>query len=106
MRNIIFILVMLFVLSCSFVLNPWIWSNDGTIVDHPHVAATPPPPDQRLASAPPSSASALPVKVAAVAHSVHSIPRRSGGLSTDPSGEETVAFVVSSPYHPHWVIEW
>ena len=59
-----------------------IWSNDGTIADHPHVPATPPPPDQGWASALPSSASTGPVKAVAVARSVRGIPR-SGDMSTE-----------------------
>ena len=106
MRNIVLILVILIALSCSLIVNPWIWSNDGTIADHPHVPATPPPPDQGWASALSSSASAGPVKAAAVARSVGGIPRRSADMSADTSVEDTVALVVYNPYHPHWVIEW
>lgn len=82
-----------------------IWSNDGTIADHPHVPATPPPPDQGWASALPSSASTGPVKAVAVARSVRGIPR-SGDMSTDSIVEDTVALLVYNPYHPHWVMEW
>ena len=82
-----------------------IWSNDGTIADHPHVPATPPPPDQGCASALPSSASTGPVKAVAVARSVRGIPR-SGDMSTDSIVEDTVALVVYNPYHSRWVMEW
>ena len=78
-----------------------IWSNDGTIADHPHVPATPSPPDQGWASALPSSASTGPVKAVAVARSVRGIPR-SGDMSTDSIVEDTVALLVYNPYHPHW----
>ncbi len=106
MRNIVFFLAILLALACALILDPWKWPNEGATTYDPPVASAAPSPDQRLPSAPPSSASPIPAKVATVARSVHGFTRRLVNMDADPGGEETVAFVISNPYRPHWTIEW
>lgn len=106
MRKIVLFLSILLVLAGALIVNPWIWPNPGTATYDPPVASPAPWPGQELPSAPPSSISPTPTKVATGARSVHGIARRLGDSSTDSGAEETVALMVSNPYRPHWTIEW
>src|SRR6516165_2875370 len=74
MRNVVLFLGILLAFSCALILNPWIWPNNGAIVDDPHVTSAAPPPGQELPSAPPSSVGPASTKVAAVARPVREVP--------------------------------
>jgi hypothetical protein len=105
MRKIVLFLALLLVLAGALIVNSWRSPNPGTATYDPPVASPAPWPGQESPSAPPSSASPTPTTVPTGARSIHSIARRLGDSSTDSGAEETVAFMVSNPYRPHWTIE-
>ena len=105
MRNTVFFLAILLVSGCALIVTLWAWPNEGTATYGSTVAPVAMSPDQGSPAAPPSSSIPASAKVASVARPVHGFPRTLGAISSDPGLGESVAFVVSNPYRPHWIIE-
>jgi hypothetical protein len=105
MRNTVIFLVILVASACALAVTPWIWPNKGAVTYGPSVVSAAPSADQGYPSTPAPLVSPTSAKVATVARSVQNVSRPLGDTSAGPREEETVAFVVSNPYRPHWIIE-
>ena len=105
MRNTVCFLVILVASFCVLAVTPWLWPNKGAVTYGPPVASAAPSPDHEFPSTPAPLVGPATAKVATVAGSVHNRTRLLGDMSAGPREEETVAFDVSNPYRPHWIIE-